>query len=68
MNEKIPNPQELKRLQDQKEADQLAEYLTRHPNLEPLAPNLAEQSRTEFDSLVASFESKYPLAELHSIY
>ena len=67
MNEKMPNPQELKRLREKEEAEQLAEYLTRHPNLEPLPSNLAEQARTEFDSLVASFESKYSLEELHSI-
>lgn len=67
MNEITPNPQELKRLQDQKEAERLTEYLIRHPNLEPLPPNLAEQARTEFDSLVTSFESKYSLTELHSI-
>ena len=67
MNEKTPNPQELKKLQDQREADQLAEYLTRYPNLEPLPSNLAEQARMEFDSLVASFELKYSLEELHSI-
>lgn len=67
MNEETPNPQELKRLRDQKEADQLADYLIRHPNLDPLPSSLAEQARTEFDSLIASFESKYPLEELHSI-
>ena len=67
MNEKILTPQELKRLQDQKEADQLADYLIRHPNLDPLPPSLAEQARIEFGSLIASFESKYSLEELHSI-
>ena len=67
MNEKTPNPQELKRLQDQQEAEQLADYLIRHPNLDPLPQGLVEQARTEFDSLIASFESKYSLEELHLI-
>ncbi len=67
MNEGAPNPQELKRLQEQEEAEQLADYLIRHPNLDPLPKNLAERARTEFDSLVALFESKYSLTELHSI-
>ena len=67
MNEKIPTPQELKEKQDRKDADRLADYLIRHPNLEPLSPSLVEQTRTEFDSLVASFEAKYSLEQLHSI-
>ncbi len=67
MSERTPNPQEPKRSRDQEEADQLADYLIRHPNLEPLPPDIVEQARTEFDSLVSKFESTHSLAELHLI-
>lgn len=67
MEEKILSPLEQKRLQDQSETNQLADYLLRYPNPEPLPPHLIEQAKVEFDSLVASFESKYSLVELNSI-
>jgi|SRR3989338_2934834 len=67
MDEKIPNPQELKQLRDQEDAERLKDYLTRHPDLEPFNPNLVEQTRIKFDSLIALFESKFSLEELHSI-
>ena len=67
MNEGAPKPDAEELKQQQELADLLADYLIRHPNLEPLSPELAEKVREEFDSLISLFESKHSIEELHSI-
>jgi len=72
MNETInmgTSPEELKRLQDAKDAELLAEYLARHPepvisreNLREAGPEIAQ-----FESMISLFESTHSLMELNLI-
>ncbi len=69
MNERFPSPAELKKKQEEQDAEFLADYLERHP--EDLAPTKTSQERTqeiaEFIAMIDKFESTHPLAELNSI-
>ncbi|MFA6385964.1 MAG: hypothetical protein WCW29_04440 [Candidatus Paceibacterota bacterium] len=69
MNEGIntsPKPKEQQELED---AEQLADYLARHPELVIFKENLreADPEIVEFEAMIALFESMHSLEELHSI-
>jgi hypothetical protein len=72
MNEIInmnPNPEKNGRRQEQEDAEQLADYLARHPEPVISKEDLreAEPEIIEFESMIALFESVHSLTELNSI-
>lgn len=67
---KNPSPEEIKRLKEEQEYKELcADYLAIHPDPVISPENLREAGPeiTELETMVASFESSYSLAELHAV-
>lgn len=65
-----PNPDEIKRLKEEQENDELcADYLARHPEPVISPEDLREcgPEIVEFEAMIATFESTHSLVELHSL-
>ena len=69
MNENINTTPNLKEQQEREDAEQLADYLARHPEPVISKENLREAGPEiiEFEAMIALFESMHSLEELHSI-
>lgn len=69
MNEKINTGLSPKEQQEREDAEQLADYLARHPEPVISKENLrkAEPEIVEFEAMITLFESMHSLEELHSI-
>ncbi|MBU1349243.1 hypothetical protein KJ781_04220 [Patescibacteria group bacterium] len=68
---KAPPPMEAKELTtEERHAEQLAAWLKDHPPQQVVPPELRKESGEmveQFRTMVSSFESDYPLAELHAV-